>query len=262
VPGRQTRSSDQDPVARPSQGPKGEIGASEAAGQGTSRAHAIAEKVRRHILSGKYAPGECLPSERELAKHLGGARGSAREALKRLEQEGLISIRHGGRARVVPLEKAGLNVLQHVLENGDRPNPEIVSQWLDVHELVIAGGARLAVERASREERMQAKYLLTQLVHVRASDDELIACIDDLTELIGIASRNVVLRLVRNGLVAQRRLDVNKALLNRPSRRALLQLARTLRCAIDERDGAAAEASVREFLATQRQAIIERISHS
>jgi len=56
-----------------------------------------------------------LPSERELSERLGVNRASAREALKKLEQLGIISIRRGGGARVLPLEEAGLGALSHML---------------------------------------------------------------------------------------------------------------------------------------------------
>ena len=40
-------------------------------------------------------PGDRLPSETELAARFGVARGSVREALKLLEQDGLVDVRHG-----------------------------------------------------------------------------------------------------------------------------------------------------------------------
>ena len=70
---------------------------------GTNRAEAIAEGLRAQILSGKYAPGERLPSERDLSVSLGANRSSVREAMKKLEQLGMIAIRPGGGARVVPM---------------------------------------------------------------------------------------------------------------------------------------------------------------
>lgn len=55
----------------------------------------IASVVRRAIQNGRFHPGERLPSERELAKSYEVARGTLREALNKLADEGLVEIRPG-----------------------------------------------------------------------------------------------------------------------------------------------------------------------
>lgn len=56
--------------------------------------------IERLILDGKLAPGDRLPPERELAEHLGVSRVSIREALRELENRGLID-RKPGRGTIV-----------------------------------------------------------------------------------------------------------------------------------------------------------------
>jgi GntR family transcriptional regulator, transcriptional repressor for pyruvate dehydrogenase complex len=228
-------------------------------GSGGGRAEGIAETLRAQILSGKYAAGERLPSEREIAQRTGANRSSVREALKKLEQLGMISIRRGGGARVVPLEDAGLGVLRHVL-GAQQPNREFVAQWLDVHELVIAGAARFAVERGTEDEFDEAKRLLDRLVDTATSDEEFVVTADQLTDLIATASRNVVLRMVRNGLTAeaQRQNDARQRL--RASRKELLPIVRDIKRAMDERDPAAAEEGVRRLLRTNRQMVLDLVA--
>jgi GntR family transcriptional repressor for pyruvate dehydrogenase complex len=223
-----------------------------------SRADAIAATLRSQILSGKYGPGERLPSERELSERLGVNRASAREALKQLEQNGMIAIRRGGGARVLPLEEAGLGVLQHVL-SADAPQRDLVAQWLDVHELIIAGSARLAVERGTAEEFARAKQLLRRLTEPSLSAEEYIQVGDQLTDLIARASHNVVLRMVRDGLTAtaQRRNDARRHL--RPARKVLLTLVRDAERALDKRDPDAAEAGVRKLLRSNRALVLDLI---
>lgn len=223
-----------------------------------SRVAAITATLRAQILSGKYAPGERLPSERELSERLGVNRASAREALKKLEQVGMIAIRRGGGARVLPLERAGLGVLKDVL-GAEAPQRELVAQWLDVHELVIAGGARLAIERGTPEEFAEAKRLLRRLCEPSLSGEAYIRVGDEITDLIARASRNVVLRMVRDGLTAtaQRRNDARKQL--RPSRKVLLAIARDVERALDERDAGAAEAGVRRLLRENRLLVLDLV---
>jgi GntR family transcriptional repressor for pyruvate dehydrogenase complex len=55
----------------------------------------IADQIRDLIYSGVFRPGEKLPSERELAIQFHVGRTALREALRVLENEGLISIKQG-----------------------------------------------------------------------------------------------------------------------------------------------------------------------
>jgi GntR family transcriptional repressor for pyruvate dehydrogenase complex len=225
---------------------------------GANRAEEIAESLRTQIVNGKYDVGERLPSERELALRLGVHRSSVREALKKLEQVGMIAIRPGGGARVLPLEKAGLGALRHALFTA-RPDRELVSQWMDVYELVIAGAARFAVERASEAEFAEAKRLLRKLVAPKTTSRDYVAIGDQLTELIAVASRNVVLRMVRNGLTAspERREALRKI---HVSRKAILPIAREIERALDARDATATEDGVRRLLRTNRAMVLDLIA--
>jgi DNA-binding FadR family transcriptional regulator len=55
----------------------------------------IVEQIQEAILSGHYQTGDVLPSERELKETFQTSRGTLREALRVLEQKGLIEIRLG-----------------------------------------------------------------------------------------------------------------------------------------------------------------------
>jgi DNA-binding FadR family transcriptional regulator len=60
----------------------------------------VRERLMGMIETGELAPGDVLPSERELMEGLGVGRPAIREAMQALERAGLIRIRHGERARV------------------------------------------------------------------------------------------------------------------------------------------------------------------
>lgn len=55
----------------------------------------IAGQIAGRIRAGEFAPGERLPSERDLAEHLQVSRASVREALIALELEGYVEVRVG-----------------------------------------------------------------------------------------------------------------------------------------------------------------------
>lgn len=55
----------------------------------------VAEQIRQAIFSGQLAPGHKLPPERDLARQFQTSRVALREALRALEQEGMIAIKRG-----------------------------------------------------------------------------------------------------------------------------------------------------------------------
>ncbi|MFF3059396.1 GntR family transcriptional regulator [Streptomyces sp. NPDC057909] len=55
----------------------------------------IAEALRSAIESGELRAGDKLPSERALAEQYGAARNTAREAVRLLSEQGLVTARHG-----------------------------------------------------------------------------------------------------------------------------------------------------------------------
>jgi GntR family transcriptional regulator, transcriptional repressor for pyruvate dehydrogenase complex len=64
----------------------------------SSRLHEIiANTIEERIISGELKPGDTLPSEGELMQQLGTGRYTVREALRVLETNGLITVRHGSR---------------------------------------------------------------------------------------------------------------------------------------------------------------------
>src|SRR5215210_3573656 len=71
------------------------------------------EALRSAIVSGQYRPGDHL-GEVELASHLGISRGTVREALRHLQQEGLVTAGNRGMLRVNSLTPAGIRELFRV----------------------------------------------------------------------------------------------------------------------------------------------------
>lgn len=55
----------------------------------------IAAHLKGLIQSGKFGPGDRLPTERQLGEEFGVARGTVREATRELQHQGLLEIQHG-----------------------------------------------------------------------------------------------------------------------------------------------------------------------
>ena len=63
----------------------------------------VVERVLQSIEENEFRPGDRLPTERELARHFGIARTSVREALKRLESMGVVTMKPGAGTFVTSL---------------------------------------------------------------------------------------------------------------------------------------------------------------
>ena len=112
------------------------------------------EALRAAILSGRYRPGDHL-GEVELAGSLGVSRGTVREALRHLQQEGLVTAGNRGMLRVNSLTAAEVHELFRV---------RAALEGLAVREVIAsprreaaAASLRTAVERLSDEDEPAAR---------------------------------------------------------------------------------------------------------
>ncbi len=219
----------------------------------TNRSEHIAGKLRDEILAGVYGPGDRLPPERELATKLGVNRSSVREALKKLEQLGLVSTRRGDGSSVRPLHEASIEVVRHLLRVDGGINRPLLEQLLDVNEMLLSGASYLSVERGSDESLERAREVVRRLARVE-SVEQLHAVVDELVEVVTIASGNLVLSLFRNAF----RSSVTDGVQMLRSHlsldpEAIRETARALDAAIVARDPAAAEKAVRSLSRLRRE---------
>ncbi len=220
----------------------------------------IAARLRNEILVGTYKAGERLPAERDLATRLGVNRGSVREALKKLEQMGLVVIRRGDGATVRHLHDASIEIVRHLLIVNGVVNRRLLEQVLDVHEMLVAGAAHLAVERGSPEDHRRARELLRQLVQPGVSDAEQQGLFDALVDVITEASGNLVVRLVRNVIrpaLAERMLEVQRRQL--AESRDLDARVTEIDAAIAAGNAPATEAAVRALLRERRERMLRAL---
>ena len=94
---------------------------------------ALVGEIISQIESGKLTPGECLPSQRELAKMFNVGLGSVREAIKMLAVLGYINVIRGkGTYITEPVKKSSL----------DGPTQEKIWEAISVADLIAARGNR------------------------------------------------------------------------------------------------------------------------
>ncbi|MEZ5186195.1 MAG: GntR family transcriptional regulator [Candidatus Nanopelagicales bacterium] len=114
---------------------------------------AVFAALTDEILSGRLAAEQALPSERELAEAFAVNRHAVREALKRLQQTGLVSISQGGRTRVLDWHQhAGLDALVALATSGAVPSTKVLDDLLEMRASVGADAARLCAIRAKPDQ--------------------------------------------------------------------------------------------------------------
>jgi GntR family transcriptional regulator, transcriptional repressor for pyruvate dehydrogenase complex len=162
------------------------------------RSEVVHERLRRDILTGALAPGDAVPSERALAERLGVGRHAVREALKRLQQAGLVRISQGGATRVLDWrDSGGLEVLLDLLEGSQVPPPELLRSVLEMRATIGVDAARRCAVRADARARAEVQRLAERVAAGTDVDD----AYAELWEAIVAGSGNVAYRLALHSLV-------------------------------------------------------------
>ena len=135
------------------------------------RKDSLSESVYRQlsdkILRNELSAGDSLPAERELSEAFGVNRGAVREAIKRLQQAGLVSVRHGGNSVVLDyLNEGGMELLPSLLvDKQGRLNSAVVRSIMAMRSSLAPdiaagaakkGGAKLANELDALLAKMKA----------------------------------------------------------------------------------------------------------
>lgn len=119
----------------------------------TAVSDAVFASLTDEVLSGRLGAGEDLPSERELAGLFEVNRHAVREALKRLQQSGLVAISQGGRTRVLDWRHhAGLDALVALSTSGAVPSAKVTDDLLEMRAALGADAARLCARRARPDQ--------------------------------------------------------------------------------------------------------------
>jgi DNA-binding FadR family transcriptional regulator len=128
----------------------------------------VVDQIQETILSGRLKPGDTLPAERELKEMLEVSRGTLREALRVLEQKGLISIKLGvGGGAVV--QDPSFDLVGESLAMLIRLKKVSLNHLAEFRKGVEGDIAALASQRATAVDIEHLKELLTQAeAHVSA----------------------------------------------------------------------------------------------
>lgn len=164
--------------------------------QRTSVRDQALERIKQYIAVNKVAPGQRLPSERELAEQLGVGRNSLREALRALETVGVIESRVGG----------GTFLTAHTGTSIGRTIGLRLAVWggtiLEIHtarKMIEVETARFAAEHATEDEIRQ---LAAQLYRMDTADHfrDYISADMEFHRIVARASHNQIVAEIVNNL--------------------------------------------------------------
>ena len=152
------------------------------------------------LLSGRYEAGEKLPTQRALARDIGVTMSSVREALKRLEQMGLVDVRHGSAMRVRDWrEHGGLDVLTHLLFRGGTLDAGVLMAILEARALMLRELAGLAAQRRSPEQARRLQELAQRFAAAAEPHEAARVDFAFFTE-VAQAAGNLVFELILNAI--------------------------------------------------------------
>jgi DNA-binding GntR family transcriptional regulator len=196
------------------------------------------QALKQGIIAGTYQPNQRL-TEMELSQVLGVSRPTARQALVRLEQEGLVVIQPNRGASVRSLTV-----------------PEAL-RTLRIREVLDGLAASLAAESATEEELAEMQDIVTEMEKLAEASD-----------LLGYSRLNgrlhtAILRAARDETLYRMLASLNHALVRYQYRTILvpgrqeqsLQEHKALVRAINARDSAAAEQAMRTHVSHVRQTL-------
>lgn len=171
--------------------------------QSSNLTNRIFAELRRQILKGELAPGERLPGERELAQKYDTNRNTLREAVRRLEQLHLVTVRHGQGVTVADFRRSGtLELLAPFIESGADLGEvtQIAEDMLPARLVFMEYMTRLAVRRATDSDHERLQDITELLIAAYGRGDRIVIAhgfhrwVDTLVD----ASHSLAIRWVAN----------------------------------------------------------------
>jgi DNA-binding FadR family transcriptional regulator len=123
----------------------------------------VFDRLTKMIAESTYAPGDRLPSERDLMELFGVGRPAVREAMQSLEKMGMISINHGERARVAsPTVFGVISQIDQAAHHLLTVSPQSLESLREARIFFEVGMVRLAAEKAKPDDVRRLREALEQ----------------------------------------------------------------------------------------------------
>lgn len=199
----------------------------------------IGQQIEAAIMAGTYKPGDRLPTERDLAERFGTSRSSVREALRSLEQSGLVVVRRGAGGGAF-VSQPGQGYLGDVLNRLAQLGQFDARQLYTARRLLEPGIAAEAARHATDEQLQALAAQTDELAALAAAGEDTAAASHRFHLLLAEATGNGLLVLLNAALLEQTQ-HFDRAVQRTPRpHRLTVGEHRAIVAALRERDAAAA----------------------
>lgn len=154
--------------------------------------HQVVDVLAEKVISGEFAEGELLPSERQLCTSFNVSRTVIREAIKALESRGLVRIAHGRGtvAQTPPVIQS--DSLRMLIRNRET----LLDDLLDIRRVLEVHMAQRAAERRTEENLARMEHFI-EVMRSSPAQPEGYVCADvDFHMEIARATQNPVLMTI------------------------------------------------------------------
>ena len=219
----------------------------------------VADVIRDQISQQGLTEGDVLPSESQLAEQFGVSGRVIRDALRSLDNQGVVETRQGKRAIVSGLRPIGVQNYFKIAIEADALS---VEELLELRLLLEAPAARLAAQRATKDEITTMKRLLLDLEQSGTRLDERVPADIELHDAIARASGNRfvhgILHSLSHALTEERRAGGELRQAMGSDHADSNQAHARLIAAIEARDLDEAEAAAHAIVATAQAGFASR----
>ena len=166
----------------------------------------LSDEVRKRLLdmieSGELPPGSTMPSERELMARYQVGRPAVREAMQSLESMQMVAIRHGERARVVPLTPRSMLAQMHQMTRHLLATSPETRQHLEAaRQMFETGMVRRAAQVATQTDLERLRKVLTEMRAEIGNPPRFVALDIRFHNLLAEMSGNPILQAVSEALL-------------------------------------------------------------
>ncbi len=195
---------------------------------------AIAEELAGAIYQGRWRPGDRLPTEQELSEKFGISRAVIREAMRYLEQQGLVSVKRGYRGGVFVATPSSQPIQEtfRIMLRTRQLSMQDLTEARSIYEPEIA---RLAALRIGDHELDQlAEVVHRQEMALESGQQEVF----DLSfhQLVAEATKNRALMIAMNSIINILLPEVRVLELDRLTQQSIVDYHKKIYKALKARD--------------------------
>lgn len=209
----------------------------------------VQERLLHLIRDDRLAPGDALPSERELMVRYQVGRPAIREAMQSLQHSGVIEIRHGGRPRIASPSLDGLlEVLGPSMRHLLTHSQSSLDHLKEARVLLESEMARMAATRRTEADIAELQALLAEQDNLRTDSEAFLESDGQLHRRIAALSGNPIFETLAFGIFSWLRTFHTEQVRKRGLESLTLAEHRAIVEAIIQGDAAGAASAMRAHL--------------